>query len=306
MLVRTFSRLYAFLASGGVTGMVEFLTMIMGEGLRGSFENVCVGKLPLQNFEQLHKTAKEDLGVKDKVFPDLGKADRELIQKFNTAHNAHINAVQQKYAWREFIKARHGPIIPRSTSDEYPPGVEVLQSYSTQMLQTAERKMADAQDWYHQAITSLGLTSLGIGGDAEAAAHFKSHQKLWETEKTRYAQPDIDKAHGHIRQDLSHKVWEAHHARITNNNLLRDAAKATASAATGGLSDTAMDAANVALKAASNTASNAYENVKRTTTPEYLESEDIALDKSISEGSQKKEDESYVMAGLRQVGSRLR
>lgn len=304
MLVRTFSRVYAFMASGGVTGMVEFLSMIMGEGLRGSFENVCVGKLPLQNFEELHNTAKTDLGVKDTEYPDLGKADRELMQKFNAAHNAHVNAVQQKYAWREFIKARHGPIIPRSTSD--PPGVEVLQSYSTQMLQTAERKMADAQDWYHQAITSLGLTSLGIGGDAEAAAHFKSHQKLWETEKTRYAQPDIDKAHGHIRQDLSHKVWEAHHARITNNNLLRDAAKATASAATGGLSDTAMDAANVALKAASNTASNAYENVKRTTTPEYLESEDIALDKSISEGSQKKEDESYVMAGLRQVGSRLR
>lgn len=304
MLVRTFSRLYAFLASGGVTGMVEFLNMIMGEGLRGSFENVCVGKLPMQNFEELHNTAKTDLGVKDTEYPDLGKADRELMQKFNAAHNAHVNAVQQKYAWREFVKARHGPIIPRSTSD--PPGVEVLQSYSTQMLQTAERKMADAQDWYHQAITSLGLTSLGIGGDAEAAAHFKSHQKLWETEKTRYAQPDIDKAQGHIRRDLSHKVWEAHHARITNNNLLRDAAKATASAATGGLSDTAMDAANAALKAASNTASNAYENLKRTTTPEYLESEDIALDKSIAEGAQKKDDESYVMAGLRQVGTRLR
>ena len=240
------------------------------------------------------------------------------MQKFNTAHNAHINAVQQKYAWRDFIKARHGPIIPRSTSDDFPPGVEVLQSYSTQMLQMAERKMADAQDWYHQAITSLGLTSLGIGGDADAAAHFKSHQKQWETEKTQYAQPDLDKAQGHIRQDLSHKVWEAHHARIPTNNLLQDATKAAASAATGGLSDAATDAANAALNAASNTASNvaakmanvtatAYEHVKHTTTPEYLEAESKATRGRIWENLAKTHDGSYLLTGLSQAaGSLLR
>jgi len=316
MLIRTFSRLFAFLASGGVTGMVELLQMIMGEGVRGSFENVCVGKLPMHNFEKLHTEAKEALGVGTEKFPDLGEADRELMQKFNAAHNAHINAVQQKYAWRDFIKARHG-LISHSTSDEHPPGVEVLQSYSTQMLQMAERKMADAQDWYHQAITSLGLTSLGIGGDADAAAHFKSHQKLWETEKTRYAQPDLDKAQGHIRPDLSHKVWEAHHARITKNNLLRDAAKATASAATGGLSDTVADAANAASNAASNTASNAaakfanvtataYENVKRTTTPEYLKAESSAMSEKIRENIKARVDESYLLNGLDRVGSFLR
>lgn len=271
MLVRTFSRLYAFLASGGVTGIVEFLSMIMGEGLRGSFENVCVGKLPMQDFEQLHETAKKDLGVEDTEFPDLGKADRELMQKFNAAHNAHVNAVQQKYAWREFIKtrsARHGITPPPS-----PPGEEVLQSYSTQMLLTAERKMAEAQDWYHQAITSLGLTSLGIGGDADAALHFKSHQKLWEKEKTHHAQPDLDKAQGHlhIRPNLSHKVWEAHHARITDHNLKQDAAKAAASAASGGISDLASEAATHTVNFAKAAADTIAKTVEMAQSQEYNE-----------------------------------
>jgi hypothetical protein len=79
-----------------------------------------------------------------------------------------------------------------------------------------------------------------------------------------------------------------------------------------------MDAANAALKAASNTASTAaanfanvtataYEDVKRTTTPEFLEAESKATRGRIWENVAKTTDASYLLTGLsKAAGSLLR
>jgi hypothetical protein len=206
MLFRSFARVWAFFASGGVTAMLEVLSMLMGEGLGDTFQSVCIGELPhdKEAFQKLHDTAKADLNITTRAFQDSGDAeDRGTLERLAAAHNAHLAALKEKHAWRNFVANRSSP-----GSSPPPPGAELLQSQATTSLGLAEQKMGEAERVLRQAMASLGLTGPGVP------------QKT-STMSLADKKAALDAAAHSVRKDLGQQVWEKHHARIEGHNLNR-------------------------------------------------------------------------------------